>query len=309
MITETFTFQGSDGKSLFARKWLPASDAPLRAVIQISHGMAEHSERYGRFAEQLTGAGFGVYANDHRGHGYTEGSVDQLGNYADQNGWDLVVNDMKRLTDIIRKAHPEIPVFIFAHSMGSFLTRDYMFSYPEALQGIILSGTGGDPGITGSAGFIVAAVESSLRGKTAQSKLMDKMSFGSFNKPFKPNRTDFDWLSSDNDEVDKYINDPFCGTVFTAGFFKDLLSGLKKINKPSNINKVPKDLPVYMFSGAADPVGNFTKGVTQAYNAYKNAGIKDLSLRFYENGRHEMLNETNRDEVMSDVIQWIDSHL
>lgn len=309
MIADTFTFKGSDGKGIYTHKWLPDSGQEIKAVVQIAHGMAEHSARYERFAETLTASGYGVYANDHRGHGQTAGAIEDLGLYADDNGWDLVVSDMSRLTTIIKEAHPALPVFLFGHSMGSFLARDYMFTYGDTIDGVILSSTGGDPGMLGSAGIMVSKIESILRGKNAQSPFMDKLSFGSFNKAFKPNRTSFDWLSSVDEEVDKYVNDPYCGTVFKAGFFNDLLKGIKKINKTSNIKKIPQTLPVYLFSGTNDPVGDFTKGVKQAYKSYEKAGIKDLSLKFYENGRHEMLNEVNREEVYQDIISWFENHL
>ena len=189
-----------------------------------------------------------------------------------------------------------------------FLTRDYMFSYGDNIYGTILSATAGDPGMLGNVGIIISKIQSMLKGKKAKSLLMDNLSFGSFNKAFKPNRTKFDWLSRDDAEVDKYVDDPFCGTIFTAGFFNDLLKGIKKINNPLNIQKVSKNLPVYLFAGAKDPVGDFSKGVTKVYKSYENVGIKDLTVKFYENGRHEMLNETNRAEVYADIINWLKTH-
>lgn len=309
MISETFTFKGSDEKEIFTNKWFPENTEGIKAVVQIAHGMAEHSDRYSHFAEKLTENNFAVYANDHRGHGKTAGSVENLGIYAETNGWDLVVNDMTRLTSEIKINHPGLPVFLFGHSMGSFLTRDYMFTHGEEIAGVILSGTGGDPGFLANAGIFLSKIESLLRGKSAQSKLMDTLSFGSFNKRFRPNRTDFDWLSSVDEAVDKYISDPYCGTVFKAGFFNDLLKGIKKINKTVNIQKIRKDLPVYLFSGTDDPVGDFTKGVKRVYQSYKKAGLEKLSIRLYENGRHEMLNESNRDEVYSDIINWCNKQL
>ncbi len=315
MIANTFTFKGSDGKEIFTHKWLPENEADIKAVIQISHGMAEHSARYKRFAEKLTASNFGVYANDHRGHGQTAGTIENLGhidslnNSTDNAGWDLVVNDMSKLTATIKKNHPNVPVFIFGHSMGSFLTRDYMFTYGNDIDGVILSSTAGDPGMLGKAGRVIAKIESILKGTTTQSPFLDKLSFGNFNKAFKPNRTDFDWLSSVDEEVDKYINDPYCGTVFKTGFFIDLLNGINKINKTANIQNIPKTLPVYLFSGTNDPVGDFTKGVINVHKSFEKAGIKDLSIKFYENGRHEMLNEVNREEVYNDVISWFESQM
>jgi alpha-beta hydrolase superfamily lysophospholipase len=309
MTTATFTFQASDGKDIFTNKWLPEKTSDLKAIVQISHGMAEHSERYKRFAEALTASNFGVYANDHRGHGQTEGNIEKLGYFADNNGWGQVVDDMKNLTNIIKNNHPGIPVFLFGHSMGSLLSREYIFTNSKEINGVILSATAGDPGFLGNLGIIISKLESYIRGKKAKSTLLDNLSFGKFNTAFKPNRTAFDWLSRDNAEVDKYIEDPFCGTVFTAGFFNDMLKGIKNINNYSNIKKIPKDLPIYLFAGAKDPVGDNTKGVLNVINTYKKAEIEDLSHKFYEEGRHEMLNEINRKEVFTDIIKWLELHL
>ncbi|MCK5097818.1 MAG: alpha/beta hydrolase [Desulfobacteraceae bacterium] len=309
MITDTFKFKGSDGKEIFSHKWLPENGTKLQAIVQIAHGMAEHSARYQRFAEMLTENNFGVYAHDHRGHGQTAGTIENLGYFADNNGWDLVVSDMNQLTKTIKNNHRHVPVFLFGHSMGSFLSRDYIFTYPGNINGVILSATACDPGLLGYVGIIISKIEGMLRGRKAQSPLMNSLSFGSFNKPFKPNRTDFDWLSRDNAEVDKYIDDPFCGTVFKAGFFNDLVKGIKKINKPSNINSTPKDLPVFFIAGSNDPVGDFSKGVKKVYQDYEKAGMNNLSIKFYEDGRHEMLNETNRKEVFKDIINWLEQCL
>ena len=308
MKSDTFTFKTSDGIQIFTYRWMPDDASAVKGVVQIAHGMAEHAARYERFADALTKAGYAVYANDHRGHGKTAGSQDNLGYFADENGWEKVVKDMHTLTGIIKKENPNKPFFLFGHSMGSFLSRHYSMLYASELTGLILSGTGGDPGAIGKIGLFVAKMDAMFHGRKAKSEIMTKLSFGAFNNAFKPNRTDFDWLSRDNAEVDKYINDPLCGTVFTAGFFCDMLGGLDFINNKENIGKIPKNLPIYLFSGAKDPVGGNTKGVNQVYNSLKNAGIGDLTLKFYENGRHESLNEINRDEVFRDVIAWLDKH-
>ena len=308
MKSDTFTFKTSDGIQIFTYRWMPDDASAVKGVVQIAHGMAEHAARYERFADALTKAGYAVYANDHRGHGKTAGSQDNLGYFADENGWEKVVKDMHTLTGIIKKENPNKPFFLFGHSMGSFLSRHYSMLYASELTGLILSGTGGDPGAIGKIGLFVAKMDAMFHGRKAKSEIMTKLSFGAFNNTFKPNRTDFDWLSRDNAEVDKYINDPLCGTVFTAGFFCDMLGGLNFINNKDNIGKIPKNLPIYLFSGAKDPVGGNTKGVNQVYNSLKNAGIGDLTLKFYENGRHESLNEINRDEVFRDVIAWLDKH-
>jgi len=265
--------------------------------------------RYERFADNLNKAGYAVYANDHRGHGQTAGSLDNVGYFADEKGWEKVVGDMHTLTRIIKKENLNKPFFLFGHSMGSFLSRHYSMLYDKELSGLILSGTGGDPGVIGKIGLFIAKMDAKIRGKKAKSEIMNKLSFGAFNNAFKPNRTEYDWLSRDDAEVDKYINDPWCGAVFTAGFFCDMLDGIGYINKKENIAKISKNLPIYIFSGAKDPVGAKTKGVTQIYNSLKKAGISDVTLKFYEDGRHEMLNEINREEVFHDIIEWLDRHV
>jgi alpha-beta hydrolase superfamily lysophospholipase len=182
-------------------------------------------------------------------------------------------------------------------------------NYGSELKGLILSGTAGDPGLLGKIGNLVAKREAKKVGRKTRSPLLDKLSFGKFNNAFKPNRTAFDWLSRDNAEVDKYINDPWCGEVFTAGYFCDLLPALTYINKIENISRIPNNLPIYLFSGALDPVGGNTKGVLQVYRSFLKAGIRDVTYKFYPEARHEMLNEINRDEVFRDVIAWLDGHL
>ncbi|MBN1470229.1 MAG: lysophospholipase [Syntrophaceae bacterium] len=308
MKMDTFTFKTSDKAQIFTYKWKPNEDSAVKGLIQIAHGMAEHAARYERFAEALTKAGYAVYANDHRGHGKTADSLNNLGYFADENGWEKVVDDMHTLTGIIKKENPNKPFFLFGHSMGSFLARHYSMLYGNELSGLILSGTGGDPGAIGKIGLFIAKMDAKIHDRKAKSNIMNKLSFGAFNNTFQPNRTDYDWLSRDNSEVDKYINDPWCGAVFTAGFFCDMLRGIGYINRKENITRIPKNLPVYIFSGAKDPVGGNTKGVKQVYNALKNAGIGDVTLKFYEDGRHEMLNEINREEVFRDVIGWLNKH-
>ena len=309
MTTATFRFQASDGKEIFTNKWLPENLADIKAIVQISHGMAEHSARYKRFAEALNAVNIGVYANDHRGHGKTAGNIENLGYFADFDGWNRVVEDMKNLTAIIKKNHPGVSVFLFGHSMGSLLSREYIFSSSEEINGVILSGTAGNPGLLGNVGILVSKIESLLHGKKTKSPLLDKLSFGKFNVAFKPNRTTFDWLSRDNAEVDKYIADPYCGTVFTSGFFNDMLKGIKNINRFSNIEKISTSLPIHLIAGAKDPVGDNTKGVVEVLNTFKKAGIEDVSYKFYEDSRHEILNEINRKEVFADLIDWIENHI
>jgi len=305
MKLKNFNFDGYDGKKITGFLW--KSSGKPKAILQIAHGQAEHAERYDEFAQALNKAGYTVYANDHRGHGKTAGSVENCGFFAEKKGWDLVQDDMYELTKVIKKENKNLPVFLLGHSMGSFLTRTYLFKYSNEIKGAILSGTAGDPGLLGAAGKLIASIEEKMKGPKKQSPLMDKLSFGAFNNAFKPNRTEFDWLSSVNEEVDKYIADPYCGNIHSNSYFKQLLQALKESNDEKNIAAIRKDLPIYLFSGALDPVGMNTKGVTEVFQKYIKAGIQDVSLKFYGQCRHETLNEFNKKEVYQDIINWLDS--
>lgn len=309
MDSSTFTLSASDGTQVHVNRWLPDSGATVRAVVQIAHGMAEHSDRYARFAEALTGHGLAVYANDHRGHKGTAGTLENFGYFADHDGWAKVVDDMALVTAKARAEHPGVPLVLFGHSMGSFLSRAYAVEHGSGIDALILSGTGGDPGALGLVGKQVASLQALLRGKRHRSGLMDKLSFGQFNAPFKPNRTAFDWLSRDPVEVDAYVADEWCGGLFSAGGYIDLLGGMAQINDDGYVARTRKDLPILIFSGDQDPVGAKGKGVREVTDRYRRLGVQDVTITLYPGGRHEMLNETNRDEVTSDVIAWIDAHL
>ncbi len=305
----TFTFQTDDNIKIHVSKWAPESRELPRAVVQIAHGMAEHIQRYADFAEFLVNQNIVVYGNDHRGHGMTAKPTDSIGYFADDHGFKKVVQDMLTLTTIIEKEYPGVPIILFGHSMGSFLSRRYIQLYGDRISGVILSGTGGNPGLMGKIGRWIAAREIKKQDRRTPSPLLNNLTFGSYNKAFKPNRTEFDWLSRDEQEVDKYINDPFCGGIFTAGFFHDLLDGIITINKMENIRNIPSKLPIFLVSGSKDPVGNYSKGVLKTYKAYKQAGIDDVRYHIYKEARHEILNENNRDEVKEDILTWINNHI
>ncbi len=309
MSEDGFTIEAADKERIYIYRWLPDLMKPLRCIIQIAHGMAEHAGRYRAFAKYLNSIGIGVYANDHRGHGKTAGQIENVGYFADKNGWELVVNDMFQLTDRIRDKHEGIPVFLLGHSMGSFLARDYISRSESDLSGVILSGTAGDPGIMGSIGIFTAKFSCRFKGRRTPDKLLDKLSFGSFNKKFEPARTKFDWLSRDEQIVDNYIEDEFCGGVFSSGFFLDLFQGIKKINNRNNINSISSDLPIFFMSGEKDPVGAESKGVKKVIKEFKKAGLQDIEYKFFDNGRHEMLNELNRSEVFEVISEWIGKKL
>jgi alpha-beta hydrolase superfamily lysophospholipase len=295
-----------DGSEIYLRKWLPERDP--RGIIQIAHGMTEHAGVYTDFIAALLKAGYGVYAHDHKGHGKTVKREEDYGHFKPNVGWNEAVSDVIFVSETIRKEQT-CPLFLLGHSMGSFLSRRAVQLKGELYDGFLISGTGGNPGLLGSIGHKVATIEMKLRGEKTKSPMLNFLSFGNFNSHFKPNRTKFDWLSSDNNQVDKYIADPLCGFICTTSFYRELFSGVLEVNKLEEFKKTPKNLPIHIFSGDRDPVGDMGKGVKEVYENYKKCDVKDVTLRLYENGRHEMFHEVNRDEVFQDLISWLDKHI
>ncbi|GAA2745299.1 alpha/beta hydrolase [Terrabacter aerolatus] len=304
MQSSTFTLTTPDGTEVFVNRWLP-DDAP-KAVVQIAHGLAEHSSRYARFAQRLTDHGYAVYGSDHRGHGKTSSA---RGLFAERDGWQTVIDDLHAVTARAREEQPGVPVYLLGHSMGSFLSRGYAAQYGSELAGLVLTGTAGGSGAIGRVGIFLASTQARLRGHAHASGLMNTLSFAQYNKAFKPTRTDFDWLSRDTAEVDKYVNDPDCGFVFSAGGFADLLRGLESVNTDAVAARVPKDLPVHLASGDKDPVGANGKGVRQVADQLRRLGVRDVTMTLWPEARHEILNETNRDEVEVEIVNWLDAHL
>jgi alpha-beta hydrolase superfamily lysophospholipase len=304
-----FKFTAMDGVIINVHKWGLEEGQAIKGVVQISHGMAEWAYRYDYFAKALNREGYIVYANDHRGHGLTAPSMEDVGYISDNDGFFDKVEDMRELNQLIREEHPSLPVVLFGHSMGSFLSQRYIQLYGSDLVGVILSGSNGKQGPIINLGIALAYLEMKFKGRRHRSRLLDKLSFGSYNRAFPDNRTKFDWLSRDEKLVDRYIEDPYCGGIFTSSFFYDFLRGLKMITRRKNLEAVPKNLPIYIFSGSMDPVGGFGKGVEKLKEMYETHGLKEVSLVLYPEGRHEMLNEINRDEVIEDIVRWLNKIL
>lgn len=310
MRRQHFIWQDPQHNNHFVYEWLPEEAVTTKGIMQIAHGMAETAGRYERLAEVLTKRGYAVYANDHLGHGRTAGVPEAVGKFG-KNSFVRMVDNLGKITGQIRERYPErMPLFVMGHSMGSFLTQYYMGTYllqfPNHVQGIILSGSNGSEGAALHAGIALATAEAAIRGDHHRSSLLTSLSFGAYNKKFTPNRTSFDWLSTDPVEVDKYVDDPYCGVVFTSGFFRDFFRGLKEIHRPSHVQRVPKEIPIYIFSGEEDPVGGHGKGVRKLIQMYEGLGFRNVSSKLYPGGRHEMLNEVNREEVMADLAAWLD---
>ncbi|WP_421548572.1 alpha/beta hydrolase [Pseudomonas sp. QD4] len=305
MTHDTFWLTASDHSRLFVNLWLP--ERPLKALILLAHGMAEHSARYERLATALCAEGYGVYAPDLRGHGKTaEQGV--LGHYADQDGWNKVVGDLASLQQHIGQLHPELPIILLGHSMGSYIVQAYLLHHSASLHGAILSGSNFQPVALYRAARLIARFERWRQGGQGRSALIDWLSFGSFNKAFKPNRTAFDWLSRDPAEVDKYVADPLCGYRCSNQLWIDLLGGLQQISKASNLAQIDPGLPLLVMGGECDPVSNGTR-LTDLADALRAAGNQCLQLTLYPEARHELFNETNRDEVTADLLAWLDQAL
>ena len=304
---EEFTFPSSTGRdTIHAYLWIPDEGDP-RAVLQIAHGIAEHAERYDAFARFLADRGFAVAANDHLGHGKSVGENGCLGYFAPEGGWDKAVSDLHALHELMAGRFPGAPYILMGHSMGSFLVRTYIIRYPYGLDGCILSGTGWHSAATCDLGRAMADMEALRIGWQGRSGLVNAMCFGTYNKRCKPCRTNDDWLTRDTAMVDRYIADPLCGFVPTVSLIKDMLGGIKLICTAKNLAAMDHTMPVYFFSGDADPVGSYGSGVTHAYRAFRKAGMSNVRLKLYPGGRHEMLNEINRDQVFEDVSAWLEN--
>jgi len=303
MKSADFTFQTVDGANLHVSGWVIQSP---KAIVQILHGMAEYGSRYARLAQALAATGYSVYAHDHRGHGKSIPEGDPPGHLADSDSWNRVVEDAHGVNREIAKRHRDLPIIIVGHSMGSFVVQQLLYERPNDMVAAALSGSNGKPPPIAMVGKLLARIERARVGKRSPSPVLQKLTFGEYNKPFEPARTEFDWLSRDPDEVDKYVADPLMGFAVSTQTWLDLLNALDRISKPSNVAKVPKDKPLYLFAGDQDPVGDNGKGMKNLYDAYKRAAIFDVRLKLYPDARHETLNETNRQEVTDDLIAWCD---
>jgi len=299
---ESFTLPRPDGHAVFTRFWRP--EAPPKAVVQIVHGLAEHSARYARLAGALTAAGYAVYAHDHRGHG-PNCRPDDVGFFAERDGWRALLDDIDAVAERIEADHPGLPRVFLGHSMGSFLGQRYIAEQGTRLAAAVLSGTAGPPPAILGLGRRIVAFERWRLGPRGKSPLVQALLFGEQNKPFRPARTAYDWLSRDTEEVDRYVADPLCGFPLTNQLAADLTGALTDCASPELAARVPKSLPIYVFSGARDPVGAKLQGLLDVYRA---AGL-DVSAKIYPDARHETLNETNREEVTRDLIEWLNARL
>lgn len=310
MLKEEFYYDSRDGKSkLHAVRYMPEDAESIRCVVQIVHGMAEYFERYEEFAEYLTARGCVVTGEDHMGHGKSVGEKGKYGYFCEQDPATVLVRDVHRLKKATQALYPEVPYIIMGHSMGSFIVRNYMFRYGTGISAAIVMGTGMQPQTLLNLSRIIGGIQKLLCGPEYVSRLLDKLAFGKYNGKIEKPATEFDWLSRDAERVADYIRDPMCGFVFTVNGFLTLMELISRLNRSENVDKVPKSLPVLMISGTGDPVGDYGAGVRKAYDSLVGVGVKNVRLKLYEGGRHELLNETNRDEVMRDIMNWLESEI
>ena len=298
---EEFFIDSCGGGRLHCAAWKP--DVQPKAVVQLIHGIAEHIARYDDFAKFLTAHGYVVAADDHMGHGGSIG--DGVKGYF-RGGWLSAVEDEKRLHDEMQKQYPELPYYFLGHSMGSFLLRTYLYTYPDAADKAVISGTGWEDPMKVRLGLLVCRMEEKRVGETNVSPLVTKLMFGSYNRAFEPVSSPNAWICSDEAVVAAYDADPYCGFDATVGLARDLLTGVRMNEQTENLEKMNKQLPVLFVSGCKDPVGNMAKGVLRCIDAFKRSGMKDITIKLYPEGRHEMLNERNKAEVYQDILDWLE---
>ena len=311
MHTKTLDINNSsDLSTLHYHQWLPEKPT---AWLHIMHGMAEHSARYADLAGFLNQHNILVTANDHRGHGLTGNASNSLYHFGDHNSWNQMVDDQWQLISYLAQQH-QLPLIILGHSMGSFMATRFCQLYgselaqqcQQKIAGLVLSGSNYMPRTACKIIAGVARLERARLGGRKISNLLEQLSFGSFNRAFTPTRTEKDWLSKDHKVVDDYIADTWCGGAITTQSWYDFINGLADIAHPQSMQNIKSELPIYLFSGDQDPVGGNGRGVLKLQQVLINAGIKQVDIRLYPGGRHEMLNETNKTEVYSDLISWID---
>lgn len=305
---EDFYFKSASGTTdIHAVRYIP--HGKIKAILQISHGMVEYIERYEAFALFLNSKGILVTGNDHLGHGKSINSKDDLGYFAKEDGNRAVLYDLYQLTQITKEKYPDIPYFLLGHSMGSFYARQYIAEFGQELDGAIIMGTGGHSFALVQLGRLLTSLVALFKGWRYRCGFINNIAFGSYNKHFKPARTSKDWLSKDTAIVDKYVADEYCNFIFTVNAYYNMFTGISRLYNKNLLSHMPKNLPVFFVSGENDPVGNYGKGVLKAADTIKKVGMKNVKIKLYPADRHEILNETDREQVYNDLYRWMNSIL
>ncbi len=308
-IKNEFSFVSRDGiTQIKSFSWSP-DDGNIRGILQIVHGMIEYVKRYDEFAEFMTTQGFLVVGEDHIGHGYSAPTEKDLGYFIPKDASTILVRDVHRLKKIIQEQHPGIPYFILGHSMGSFILRNYLFSYGSGIDGALISGTAIAPKAITNIGITLTNLIGCFHNDRYKSKLLTKMTFNGYTSKIENASSPNDWLSTDTNVVHQYDSDVFCTYVFSLNAYRTLLKLIKSCCNFKYLESIPTDLPVYIYSGLEDPVGHYGKDPSELYNQFKLAGIQDISLKLYPGFRHEPHNEIDKQKCYDDVLQWLNSHI
>ena len=315
-----FSFLSSNKYTeIHGKMWIP--DRDVEAVLQISHGMAEHIDRYDEFARYLAARGLLVVGNNHMGHGNSIVNKDDLGYFAipikgmnkrkaeNYSSSADLVKDLVHITKTVKKHYPGVPYILLGHSMGSFIARRYLMEYGNELDGIIIMGTGNQPGVVVNVGLAITKMLIMTKGDRFRSELIYKMMFGAYNRKIDNPVSGDDWICTNKETLKKYEEDELCGFKFTLNGYEALLSTIKYIINKENIKKIPKDVKMLINAGKEDPVGDYGEAVKQVYETYTAQGVKDITLTLYDGCRHEILNETNKDKVYKDIYMWINDHV
>lgn len=304
MRKEEFTIDSRDGvHKLYAVKYLPEGEP--KAIVQIVHGMSEYVGRYEAFARFLTEQGYLVTGEDHLGHGLSVPEGEAYGYFCTMDPATVLVRDVHRLKKTIQQQYPGKPFFILGHSMGSYILRNYLFRYGTGIQGAIIMGTGTEN--PASVAFVrcLSKCMELIYGEKHLSRTLDKLVMGKYNQRIPGPRTESDWLSRDEEIVNRYRIDPLCGFPFTVNGYRCLFELVNRLFKKENLSHLPAELPVLMVSGEEDPVGAYGEGVKKAYASLTEAGMKHVEMKLYAGDRHEILNELDRQQVMEDIAAWL----
>ena len=299
---DQMVLQGINKHEISVKLWSKVENP--KGVVQLFHGMAEHIKRYDDFATFLNNHGYVVIGHDHRGHGDSVSGNETLG-YLGESGFSKVLEEGYMVTQYIKSRYPGAPLYLFAHSFGSFIGQDYITKYGHELSGVILSGSAKKSGPLIEIALKLAQFQTLLFKESKKAKFLDNLSFLGYNKNIDNPQTPFDWLSRDENQVNKYIQDPLCGFLCTINFYKESSKGLKTLYVADKLNKIPKNLPIFILSGSDDPVGEYSKSVKALRDQYIDLDMKNIQMKIYQGGRHEMINEINRQEVYKDVLEFI----
>lgn len=308
MKKEEFYYDSRDNRSrIHAVRYIPEDQEPI-CVVQIAHGMAEYFERYEEFARFLTDRGCIVAGNDHLGHGKSVGEDKLYGYFCEQDPATVVVRDVHRLKKMTQQEYPGLPYVIIGHSMGSFILRNYLTMYGTGITGAVIMGTGYRTVSSMRMLKFLIQIQKLFLGARHVSRFCDKVSFGSYNRRIPDARTEFDWLCKDEESVRRYMEDPLCGNIFTLNGFQTLTELILRANDPKRLQKIPAELPLMVISGDADPLGEYGKGIPKVCDALRSAGVRDVEMHLCETGRHELLNEPERAQIMEEIFDWIRRH-